>query len=75
LAERPKPSYWGSVLGTPLEMEARSDGGRWWGGSYKAMMVVGWCVCKLQGGGGVGAKNSKPSVCGSISGAPWETAV
>ena len=56
MAERPKPRCWGSVSGMPSEMTARSDGGRWWGSLYKAMVVVGWCVCKLRDRGGVGPK-------------------
>ena len=31
----------GSVWGAPLEVEVVGDGGRWWGGDDKVMVVVG----------------------------------
>src|ERR1700728_2112826 len=37
-----KPSHWGSVSGTLLEMALEGDGERWRGGVYE-MAVVWWC--------------------------------
>jgi hypothetical protein len=49
-------------LGTPSEIALVGDGRRWWGGVYKAVVVVRWCVHKSQGGGGV--LGQKPVIWG-----------
>jgi len=72
--KNPKPSVHRSVSGVLCEIAVWGNAGRWWGGSYKAVVVVGWCVRKFRGRGGVWVKNPKPSVCGSVAGAPCETA-
>ena len=46
-----------------------SSGERWYGGADEVVVVVvGRCVCKREAGEGAGAKNSKPSRSGSVSG-------
>ena len=47
----PKPSCWSSVLGALLEMVVEGDGGMWWGGIYK-VVVVWWCHIWLRKWGG-----------------------
>ena len=39
---KPKPSRWGSVLGTPLKTVVGGNGERWWGGGYAMVVVAGW---------------------------------
>jgi hypothetical protein len=36
--------------GTPYEMGAQDDGGRWWGGADKLVVVVGWCLHRYKVG-------------------------
>ena len=38
-------------------------------------MVVGSCICKMRGEEQIWVENPKPSRCGSVSGAPCETAM
>ena len=40
-----------SFSGTPCEMGAQDDGGRWWGGADKlVVVVVGWCLRRYKVG-------------------------
>jgi hypothetical protein len=71
----PETESQGFVSGAPLEMGVENGTGMWCGGADEAVVVVGWWVCESRGREGVGAKNSKPSRWGSISGAPLETLV
>ena len=57
-----------------MEMGVDSREGRWCKGADEGMVVVGHCVHKRKVGEGVWAKRPKPSRCGSILGAPCETA-
>ena len=49
-AKNQKPSHWSSIAGAPSEMEVKSSEGRWGGGADEVVVVVvGSCVCKMQG--------------------------
>ena len=55
-AKNLKLSCCGLVLDVPCET-AMGDGGEgWWGGTYQAMAVVGWCIRKPKAGR-VGGQN------------------
>jgi hypothetical protein len=64
----PKLERAGSVLGASLETEEGIDAGRWWGGVDEVAAAAWSCVQQHEAGEGVGAKNSKLSHCGSVSG-------
>jgi hypothetical protein len=46
----------GSVLGAPCETTVEVDGGRWWDGVDKVVVVVGLCVRKREAGEGAGVQ-------------------
>ena len=66
--KNPKLECAGSVLGASLETEVGIDGGRWWGGVDEVAAAAWSCVRQREAGEGVGAKNSKLSHRGSVSG-------
>jgi hypothetical protein len=59
-SKSPKPSRWGSVLGAPMEKVAGVDEGRYLGGTYEVVAMVGRHVRQRGAGEGVGAENPKP---------------
>jgi hypothetical protein len=65
------------ISGAPLGTTAEGDEGMQWSGMYDEEVVVGWCVCETRGGelDLNQKKNTKPSCCGSVSGAPCEMAM
>jgi hypothetical protein len=58
----------------PCETAVEGEGGWWWDGVDKVVVAVGLCIRKRELEG-LGVKNPKPSLCGSVSGAPCKTAV
>ena len=44
------------------KMVVEGNGGRWWDEVDKVVVVVGLCVRKREGGGGLGPNPTKPSV-------------
>jgi hypothetical protein len=67
----PKLERAGSVLGVPLENAVGIDGGRWGGGVDEVAKAAWSCIRQREAGEGVGARNSKLSRCGSVSGCMW----
>jgi len=62
-------------ISAPCET-AMGDGAEGWGGGiYEVVAVVGSCVCETRGEERVWVEIPKPSRCGSVSGAPCETAM
>ena len=61
----------GSVSGASLESAVGIDGGRWWGDVDEVAAAAWSCVRQREAGEEVGAKNSKLSRCGSVSGCMW----
>jgi hypothetical protein len=73
-AKKPKPSRRGSISGAPYEL-AKGDGAEGWcGGVYEVAAAVGLCARETGARQGVLGQHPKPSRCGSIWGAPCETA-
>jgi len=58
----------GSISGVPYETVVEGDGGRWWHGADEVVAVVGLHICKRKAGEGLGAKTTKLSHSGSVSG-------
>ena len=55
-AKYPKLSHCGSVSVLTCHTAMEGGKGRWWGGFYEMMVVVGWCVCKHEAGKGLGGR-------------------
>ena len=51
----------GLGFGVPVKTAVGINGGRWWGGVYEVMVVVGGCVQSHKWGWQVLAKCPKPS--------------
>jgi hypothetical protein len=74
-AINPKLSVCCSVLGVPCETAVWGDDARWWVQVNAVVAAGGPRICQCGAGGGIWAQNLKPSVRGSVSGAPCETVV
>ena len=64
-----------SFSGTPYEMGAEGDEGRWWCGADKLVVVVGHCICKREARGGLRDENHENKHSSSFLGTPCETGV
>jgi hypothetical protein len=74
-AKNPKPSRCGLVSGAPRETAMGDSALGWGGGAYEVVVVVvGLCICEMQGEEWVWVENPKPSHCGSVLGVPCEMA-
>jgi hypothetical protein len=60
----PKPSCWSSVSGALLEMVVEGDGGMWWGGIYKVVVVWWYRIWSRKWGRRALAQKSKTEPLG-----------
>src|SRR5882762_8744878 len=69
--QKPKLSCHGLVLDLLCQTEVVKGGGRWWGGSYDAIVVVGLRVCKYEAVERVGGQKPETERDGSVLGCIW----